>query len=192
MPTCIPSWVPCFIIVCLFLLPKSTHWISNTFSLRKQGFLIIAFSKLTSMVDPILVPPWLHFWSNNPQHIHLKIDPKTDQKHWFGDRFVEHLGSILGTKLGPSCGLYQQKQKKRTNEVEVLRVLSLFSFHIDHFLHGVFFFVLIRTWSLADLMFLLVFFVISYVLIYFICVCEMIRLYMFSTYQYAFPPPASS
>ena len=54
------------------------------------------------MFDPILVPTWLHFGTQNPPKSTQKSIPRGIQKMIdFLDRFFAQVGSILGPKLGP-------------------------------------------------------------------------------------------
>ena len=66
-----------------------------------MGFFV--FSE-TSKFDPILVPTWLHFGTQNAKSIkiHENIDSKRHPKNdRFLDRFFAQVGSMLGPKLGP-------------------------------------------------------------------------------------------
>ena len=98
MPRCIPSWTrflhQFLIDFCSQLRPQKPqnslkkHWFY-------RYFCKIGLSKLTSIFDPILVPTWLHFPSQNP--------PKSLQKPILkGIDFLIDLGIDFYTILAPT------------------------------------------------------------------------------------------
>ena len=80
MPRCIPSWIPFldrFLVdVCSQLPPIGYQkpWFSPKNNMKTR------LAKLTSMFDPILVPTWLHFGTQNPPKSTQKSIPRGIQK----------------------------------------------------------------------------------------------------------------
>ena len=116
MPTCLPklnSFFHRFLFDFYSELGPPKPQKSLKFRLFYNSFLFFTLFKIRSILNPILVPTWLHFPSQNPPKS-TKILPKTDPKmHQIFDRFLHrfffHFGSILGPKLGPCWPNFRSK-----------------------------------------------------------------------------------
>ena len=100
MPRGTPSWTPFFD---RFLIDFSTSRTSKIIKLDwfYKYFCKIGLSKLTSIFDPILVPTWLHFPSQNPPKSFQKPIPRCIK---FLIDFCIDFFSILAPSWDPSWG----------------------------------------------------------------------------------------